>query len=79
MTNFPTSKIELHQWVNSILLLIVGFIVRETYVTIKTDHEKLGLHETAIELNKADIQNVKTNVSLLSGRVEIISNNYVKK
>lgn len=50
MAAFPTSKIELHQWANSILLGIVGFFVVQTYQTIQQDHDKLGNHETRISV-----------------------------
>lgn len=45
---FPTSLIELHQWANSILLVVAIFFVRETYNTIKEDHAKLEAQETRI-------------------------------
>ena len=48
MATFPTSKIELHQWMNSLLLGVVSFFVIQTYLTITTDHEKLADHETRI-------------------------------
>jgi len=53
MTNFPTSKIELHQWANSILLGVVAFFVVQTYNTISNDHEKLANHETRITVIEA--------------------------
>ena len=52
-TPFPNSKIELHQWGNSILLAIVSFFVIETYRTITTDHEVLANHETRISVLEA--------------------------
>ena len=48
MPILTTSKTELHQWANSILLAVVGFFVIQTYLTITTDHEKLADHETRI-------------------------------
>lgn len=48
MAAFPNSKIELHQWANSILLGIVGFFVVQTYTTIQADHDKLADHQTRI-------------------------------
>lgn len=45
---FPTSLIELHQWANSILLVVAIFFVRETYNTIKEDHKKNEEQETRI-------------------------------
>lgn len=53
MTNFPTSKIELHQWANTILLGVVGFFAVQTYMVIITDHEKLANHETRITVIEA--------------------------
>lgn len=50
MAAFPNSKIELHQWANSILLGIVGFFVVQTYTTIQQDHDKLATHETRISV-----------------------------
>ena len=47
-TPFTNSKIELHQWANSILLGVVSFFVIQTYNTISNDHEKLSNHETRI-------------------------------
>lgn len=52
-TPFPNSKIELHQWANSILLGIVAFFVVQTYQTITSDHEKLANHETRITVIEA--------------------------
>lgn len=48
MTSFPTSKIELHQWVNSIMLVVIGFFAVQTYNTISNDHERIANHETRI-------------------------------
>lgn len=73
MTSFPTSKIELHQWVNSILLLVVCFFARETYNTIKADHELLASHTTDISVTKSEVSQIKTNVNFLTGRVNAIS------
>jgi len=50
MASFPNSKIELHQWANSILLGIVGFFVVQTYTTIQQDHDRLATHETRISV-----------------------------
>lgn len=50
MASFPNSKIELHQWANSILLAIVGFFVVQTYTTIQQDHDRLATHETRISV-----------------------------
>lgn len=60
MATFPTSKIELHQWANSILLLIVGFFVRETYNTIKADHEVIATLVTRVTV----LENVKNQTSM---------------
>ena len=64
MTNFPTSKIELHQWANSILLGIVAFFVVQTYQTISTDHEKLANHETRITVIEAVERNRNSQTSM---------------
>lgn len=50
---FPNSKIELHQWFNSGLLLVVGFFVTQTYFTIAKDHEVIANHETRISVLEA--------------------------
>ena len=52
-TSFPNSKIELHQWFNSILLMVVGFFAVETYRTITSDHEVLANHEVRISVIEA--------------------------
>mgnify|MGYP000877436267 len=54
---FPTSKIELHQWMNSGLLLIVSFFVVQTYRTIESDHERIAQHDTSIATH-----NIRLNV-----------------
>lgn len=58
-TPFPNSKIELHQWANSILLGIVSFFVIQTYNTITKDHERLANHETRISVLEATRQREK--------------------
>ena len=58
-TPFPNSKIELHQWANSILLGIVSFFVIQTYNTIIKDHELLANHETRISVLEATKQREK--------------------
>ena len=65
MATFPTSKIELHQWFNSILLGIVGFFVVQTYMTITTDHEVLAKHETRISVIESRIGVKQTSMNLL--------------
>lgn len=65
MTSFPTSKIELHQWVNSILLGIVGFFVIQTYNRITADHEVLAKHETRISVIESRMNGKQTAISLL--------------
>ena len=65
MATFPTSKIELHQWFNSILLGIVGFFVVQTYMTITTDHEVLAKHETRISVIESRIGVRQTSMNLL--------------
>ena len=64
MAIFPTSKIELHQWFNSILLGIVGFFVVQTYMTITTDHEVLAKHETRISVMESRIGVRQTSMNL---------------
>lgn len=59
MAAFPTSKIELHQWFNSILLGMVSFFVIQTYNTITADHEVLAKHETRISVLEATKQREK--------------------
>ena len=68
---FPNSKIELHQWANTILLGVVGFFVVETYRTIQADHETLNKHETRITVSERDIEGVKSSVNILVGRMEV--------
>jgi hypothetical protein len=58
-TPFPNSKIELHQWANSILLGMVSFFVIQTYNTITSDHEVLAKHETRISVLEATKQREK--------------------
>ena len=79
MTNFPTSKIELHQWMNTILLGIVGFFGVQTYLVITTDHEKLAVHETKITVCENTEQDIKNDVNFLTGRVNAISEYYKTK
>ena len=65
MTNFPTSKIELHQWANSILLGVVAFFVVQTYQTISNDHERLANHETRITVIEAVERNRDKQTSMI--------------
>jgi len=65
MAAFPTSKIELHQWFNSILLGIVGFFVIQTYNTVVDDHEVLAKHETRISVIESRMNGKQTAMSLL--------------
>ena len=58
-TPFPNSKIELHQWFNSILLGMVSFFVIQTYNTVVADHEVLAKHETRITVLEATRQREK--------------------
>ena len=50
--SFPTSKMELHQWVNTILLLMVSFLLGQTYMRIdgglKDATSNISKHETRI-------------------------------
>lgn len=71
MAAFPNSKIELHQWANSILLGIVGFFVVQTYTTIQTDHDKLATHETRISLLE-DWRRGSSQSSLSNEKVEAV-------
>lgn len=64
-TPFPNSKIELHQWFNSLLLLVVGFFVTQTYLTIAKDHETLANHETRISVIESRMNNKQTSFNLL--------------
>jgi hypothetical protein len=73
MTGFPTSKIELHQWANSILLGIVGFFVVQTYFTIQKDHDKIGEHTTELAVTKNDIVDLKTKCNYLIGYTQTLS------
>lgn len=65
MAAFPTSKIELHQWFNSILLGIVGFFVIQTYNTVVSDHEVLAKHETRITVIESRMNGKQTAMSLI--------------
>ena len=69
---FPNSKIELHQWANTILLGVVGFFVVQTYLTIQTDHETIGKHETRITVAEKDIDRAVSSLNILTGKVETI-------
>lgn len=71
MAAIPNSKIELHQWANSILLGIVGFFVIQTYTTIQTDHDKLATHETRISLLE-DWRRGSSQSSLANEKVEAV-------
>jgi hypothetical protein len=73
MAAFPTSKIELHQWANSLLLVVVGFFVTQTYMTIKADHEKLAEHDTKIAVHEEKLKQHETAINFVTGRVETIS------
>lgn len=55
--SFPTSKIEIHQWFNSLLLGVVIFFVVQTYNTITKDHEVIANHETRISVVESRINN----------------------
>ena len=56
---FPNSKVELHQWANSILLIIVGFFVEQTYSTVQQDHDKLYSHETRITVSEKRLDDLE--------------------
>jgi len=58
-TPFQNSKIELHQWANSILLGIVGFFVVQTYYAIQEDHSKIENHEVRISVIESIERNRK--------------------
>jgi len=77
MSGFPTSKIELHQWFNSILLVIVAFFGQQTLQELKhatqvnQDQEvRLGVHDeriAAIQETQRDIYNL---VAVLPERIK---------
>ena len=76
MAAFPTSKIELHQWANTILLSIVGFFVLQTYYEIQADHKLLGEHETRITVledrkGRTSKNIVPTFEGILPNRIEV--------
>ncbi len=73
MSSFPTSKIELHQWANSILLAIVGFFVMQTYFTIQKDHDTIGQHSTDIAVAKNDINGLKAKDNFITGYIQTLS------
>lgn len=50
----PNYKIELHQWGNTILLSIIGFIGVQTYLMIMADHDRLYKIETRIAILEED-------------------------
>jgi len=62
MATFPTSKIELHQWFNSILLGIVGFFVLETYNTVKQDHEVIATLVTRVTVLESVREQTSMNI-----------------
>lgn len=64
-TPFPNSKIELHQWFNTLLLGVVGFFAIETYRTITADHEVLAKHETRISVIESRMNGKQNAISLL--------------
>lgn len=70
MAAFPTSKIELHQWANTLLLSIVGFFVVQTYITIQEDHERIGKHDTEIAVVKEANKSTNLQLNNLIGRVD---------
>lgn len=45
---FPTSKIELHQWMNSGLISVVLFFAVQIYRAIENDHERIAQHDTVL-------------------------------
>lgn len=49
---FPNSKIELHQWFNSGLLIVVGFFAQQTYSTIQKDHDEIATIQTSIAVHE---------------------------
>lgn len=76
MAAFPNSKVEMHQWANTILLSIVGFFVLQTYYEIQADHEKLGQHETRISVLEDRKGRTSQNVNhifegILPDRIEV--------
>ena len=70
--SFPTSKIELHQWANTILLGVVGFFVVETYRTIQTSAETLNKHETRVTVLEVSDKRHETQLNIMTGRIETL-------
>lgn len=56
---FPNSKIELHQWINTLLLAVVGFFCVETYRTIQSDHDTLISVVSEVGYLKSDVLDLK--------------------
>lgn len=56
---FPASKIELHQWANSLMMLVIGFIAAATYNEIHADHEKIADHETKLAVHEVRINDIE--------------------
>lgn len=73
MAAFPTSKIELHQWVNTVLLGVVGFFAAQTYFLIQKDHETIGQHSTEIAVAKNDISALKGKDSFIMGYIQTLT------
>jgi len=57
--NFPTDKIELHQWINSGLLLIVAFFAQQTYEVIVADHNVIAIHATTLATHELRLNNLE--------------------
>jgi hypothetical protein len=72
MAPFPNSKIELHQWANSILLGIVGFFVMQTYFTIQKDHDKIAEHETKIAVHDEKLKQHQSSINFMGGSISEI-------
>ena len=72
-TPFPNSKIELHQWANSILLGIVGFFVVQSYNLLQSDHERISSHETRITVNERSIYALEKESENHSYQINVIS------
>lgn len=67
------------QWLNTILLSVVGFLGIQTYKVIASDHEKIATHETRITVAEKDIINNSTALNFLTGRIEVISDQANKR
>lgn len=70
------NKPDWHQWLNTILISLVGFIGAKTYDLITSDHEKLATHETRITVVENVSKDTKDGLNFLTGRVDVLSDYY---